>query len=99
MPAASAGTARIPAERTRIWARSAGGEADQVPRALEPRPRRGADVHAELARHEQRERGFPEARGPEEQRVVEGLLALLRRVDRDLERFLDLGLADELVEP
>src|SRR5437773_560937 len=41
-----------------------------------------------------RRRGQAEA-----QRVVQGLLALLRGVDRDLQRFLHLRLADELVEP
>src|SRR5256884_3445975 len=73
-------------------------QADQVAGALEHGSRGGADVHAELARHEQRERRLPEPRRSEEQRVVERLLALLRRVDGDLERLLDLGLADELVQ-
>ena len=77
-----------------------GGEhADQVAGALEHGARRDADVDAQLARHEHRQRGLAEARRAEEQGVVQRLLALLRGVDRDLQRFLHLRLADELVEP
>ncbi len=41
---------------------------------------------------------LPETRRPEEEGVVERLSPPLGRVDGDLERCLDLGLADELVE-
>src|SRR5256885_9391174 len=67
-------------------------------RSLQHRPGRRADVHVQLFRHQQRQGGLAETGRSEEERVVEGFLALLRRVDRDLERFLDLRLADELVE-
>ena len=73
--------------------------ADQVARALEHGARGRADIDAELSRHEEREGGLAEPRGAEEEGMVEGLVALLRGVDRDLQGFLHLGLADELVEP
>ena len=44
----------------------------------------GADVDAQFFGHQQRERRLAEAGRAEEQRVIERLLALLRRVDRDL---------------
>src|SRR5205823_14208800 len=59
----------------------------------------GTVVYAEPRRHEQGERRLAEARGSEEQGVIEGLPPLLGGVDGDLERLLDLGLADELVQP
>jgi hypothetical protein len=74
-------------------------QADEIARALEHRARRRPDVDPQLFRHEQGEGGLAEPRWPEEQRMVERLTPLLGRVDRDLQGFLYLGLADELVEP
>ena len=76
-----------------------GEHADEISGALEHGAGCGADAHAQLFCHEQRQRGLAESRRAEEERVIEGLFALLRRVDGDLERFFDLGLADEFIEP
>src|SRR5439155_4607387 len=75
-----------------------GEQADQVARALEHRARYRADFDAQLLRHEEGEGRLAEAGWPEEQRMVQRLASLLRRVDRDLERFLHLRLADEFVQ-
>ena len=76
-----------------------GEHTDEVAGTLEHGAGRRPDVHAELFGHEQRERRLAESRRAEEERVIERLLALLRRIDRDLERLFDLRLADELIEP
>ena len=62
-----------------------GEQPHQVARPLEHRPRRGAALHAHLARHQQRERGLAESGWAEEEYVVECLTPLLGGVDRDLE--------------
>ena len=62
------------------------------------RARGGAEIDAELARHDLSERGLAEARGSGEQHVVERLAAAARRLDEDPEIGADLGLADELGE-
>ena len=59
--------------------------AHEIARPLQDRAGRRADVHVQLLRHQQRERGLTESRGAEEQDVIERLLALLGRIDRDLE--------------
>ena len=76
-----------------------GEHADQIARALEHRARRRADVDAQLFRHEQGEGRLAQARWSEEQRMIERLVPLLRRVDRDLQGFLHFRLADEFVQP
>src|SRR5439155_23267892 len=70
----------------------------EISGALEHRARGRADADAQLLRHQERERRLTEAGRSEKQRVVERLFAVLRRVDRDLERLLDLRLPDELVQ-
>src|SRR5262249_21505840 len=47
---------------------------------------------------QERQGGLAQAGGTKEQGVIERLFALLCRIDRDLQRLLDLRLADELVE-
>jgi hypothetical protein len=59
-------------------------------------PGRIDDLHVHLARHDLRERRLAEARRAVEQRVVEGIAALLGRLDEDPEPLLDLVLADEV---
>ena len=57
-----------------------------------------AEVDAELARHDLRERGFAEPGRADEQHVVERFLARARRRDEHAEIGARLALADELVE-
>ena len=59
----------------------------------------GAEVDAELARDDLRQRGLAEARRADEQHVVERLAARARGLDEHLEVGARLRLADELVEP
>ena len=59
------------------------------------RPGRRAKADAEFARHDLRQRGLAEARGADEQHMVERLAALARRLDEDREIGARLGLADE----
>ena len=61
-------------------------------------PGDAADAHAELLADDVREARLAEPRRPDEQDVVERLLAGLRRLERDVELLLDPLLADELVE-
>ncbi len=77
----------------------AGEQADEVAGPLQHRTRGGAALDAHLARDQHRQRGLAEARGAEEEDVVERLAAPTCRVDRDLQRGADLLLPDELVEP
>src|SRR5687768_5380890 len=70
--------------------------ADEVAGLLQGGPGGGADVHTELARDELRERSLAEARGPEEQRVIERLAPAERGVDVDPEAVFHLLLPDEL---
>ena len=63
------------------------------------RTRGGAEVHAELARHDLRQRGLSQPRRPHEQDVVEGFLAGTRRLDEHRQVGACLLLADELDEP
>src|SRR5207237_9065368 len=48
--------------------------------------------------HQQRERGLAKSGRPEEKHMIERLVALLGRVDRDLQRLFDFRLTDELVQ-
>ena len=57
-----------------------------------------AEIHAELARHDLRERGLAETGRPCEQHMVERLAPRPRRLDEHFEIGADLGLADELGE-
>ena len=62
------------------------------------RARGGAEVDAELARHDLRQRRFAQARRSEEQHVVQRLAAALGSLDIDLQ-VLALGpLADEVIQ-
>lgn len=56
------------------------------------------EVDAEFVRDELGEGGFAEARGAEEEDVVEGFVALFGGLDGDGEIFLELGLAVEVGE-
>src|SRR5207248_6520690 len=70
----------------------------EIARALERRTRGLAQVHAELARDDVRERGLAEARRAEEQHVIERFGARARRGDEDLELAAHLLLPDVLGE-
>ena len=59
----------------------------------------GAEVDAEFARDDLRQRGLAEAGRPDEQHVVERFLARARRLDEHLEIGARLLLADEVGEP
>ena len=63
------------------------------------RPGGGAEIDAELARDDLRQRGLAEARGTHEQYVIERFLALLRRLDEDGEIGAGFLLADEFGKP
>ena len=76
-----------------------GQQRGEIAGPLEHRARGLAQVHAELAGDDVRERGLAEARRAEDQRVVERLAALHRRLHEDLELRLDLLLADVVGEP
>ena len=65
---------------------------------LERRPGNGAYADAELLADDEREARLAEARGPDEQHVVERLAARLRSGERDRELLLDALLSDELVQ-
>ena len=56
----------------------------------------GAKADAEFARHDLRQRGLAEARGADEQHVIQRLAPLARRLDEDREILARLRLADEL---
>ena len=61
-------------------------------------PGGGAEAHAQLARHDLRQRGLAEARRAREQHVVERVAARLGRLDEHLEVGARLLLADELAQ-
>ena len=71
-----------------------GQNGGEIARPLQHRARGLAQVHAELARDDVRERGLAQARRPEEQHVVERFAAPARRLDEDLELPAHLFLAD-----
>ncbi len=71
-----------------------GEDRGEVAGALEHRAGGLAQVHAHLARDDVRERRLAEPRRAEEERVVEGFLAVAGGGDEDLELLADLGLAD-----
>ena len=60
------------------------------------RPRGGAEIDAELARDDLRQRGLAEPRRADEQHMVERLVARARRLDEHREIGARLLLADEL---
>ena len=63
------------------------------------RARRGAEIDAELARHDLRQRGLAEPRRADEQHVIERLAPRPRRLDEDAEILPRLFLTDELGQP
>src|SRR5882672_10138767 len=63
------------------------------------RTRRGAEIDAEFARHDLRERGLAEAGRAHQQYVIERLAPRARRLDEDAEVLARLLLADELAQP
>src|SRR6266550_8486531 len=67
-----------------------------VPLALECRPRHTANADAELLADDVREARLPETRRPDEQDVVERLVARLRGGQGNCELILDARLPDEL---
>ena len=71
----------------------------QVAGTLDGGPRGRPDLRAHLGRHDVRQGRLAEAGWPVEQDVVDGLGALLGRVDEDRQVLLDPVLAGELVEP
>ena len=75
-----------------------GEEGGEVAGLGDHRARGGAEIDAELARHDLGERGLAEAGRTGEQHVVERLAPAARRLDEDFEIGADLGLADELGE-
>ncbi len=62
------------------------------------RSRGGAEIDAEFARHDLRQRGLAEARRADEQHVVERFLARARRLDEHREIGARLFLADEFAQ-
>ncbi len=70
----------------------------EVARLGDDRPGGRAEVDAELARHDLRERGLAEARRADEQHMVERFAPDLRRIDEDLEVLARGLLADEIGE-
>ena len=63
------------------------------------RPGGGAEIHAELARDDLRQRGLAEAGRADEQHVIERLFARARRLDEHREVGARLRLPDEFGEP
>ena len=63
------------------------------------RPGGGAEIHAELARDDLRQRGLAEAGRADEQHVIERLFARACRLDEHREVGARLRLPDELGEP
>ena len=76
-----------------------GQDRGEVARALERRTARDPQRDLHLGRDDAREARLPGAGRPREQQVVDRLCTLARRAEQDLEVLLQLGLADELVEP
>ena len=70
----------------------------KVARLGDDRARRRLEVHAQLARHDLRQRRLAKARRPREQHMVQRLATGLRGLDEDLEILLGLRLADEFVK-
>ena len=60
---------------------------------------RGAEIDAEFARHDLRQRGLAEPGRADEQHMVERLVARARGLDEDAQIGARLLLADELAEP
>ena len=63
------------------------------------RPRGGAEIDAQFARDDLRERGLAEARRADEQHVIERLVPRPRRLDEDRKVGARLLLADEFGQP
>ena len=71
-----------------------GQQRGEIAGPFEHRPRGLAQVHAQLAREDVGQRGLAESRRAEDQRVIQRLTALHRRLHEDLQLRLDLLLAD-----
>ncbi len=76
-----------------------GEDGGQVAGPLEHRAGGGADGGAHLVGDDVGQRRLAQARGPEQQHVVERLAALARRLQEDLELVDHPLLADELLQP
>ena len=72
-----------------------GEERREVAGLGDDRTRRGAEIHAELARDDLRQRSLAEPGRPDEQDMIECLVACARRLDEHREVFPRLLLADE----
>ena len=72
-----------------------GEERREVAGLGDDRTRRGAEIHAQLARDDLRQRGLAEPGRPDEQDMIERLVARPRRLDEHREVFPRLLLADE----
>ena len=62
-----------------------GQQRREIARLGDDRAGGGAEIDAELLRHDLRQRRLAEARRPDEQHMVERLAAALRRLDEDLQ--------------
>ena len=75
-----------------------GEEGGEVAGPRDHRTRGGAEIDAELAGNDLRQRRLAEARRPDEEDMVERLVPRARGIDEDLEVRAGLGLADEIGE-
>ena len=73
-----------------------GEDRGQVALDLQRRPRGLLKAHVELVGNDGGQRGLAQPRRAEEQHVIQRLAARFRRLKRDRQLFLGLGLADEL---
>ena len=76
-----------------------GEDGGEVALNLQCRPRGLLEADVKLIRDDGCERGFAQAGWPEEQHMIQRLAAALRRLKRDRQLLLCLGLADELCQP
>ncbi len=76
-----------------------GQQGGEIAGPFEHRPRGLAQVHAQLARQDVGERGLAQSRRTEDQRVIQRLAALDRRLHENLHLRLDLLLADIVGQP
>ena len=76
-----------------------GQDCGQIPRLGQHGPRGHLEIHAQFARHDLGQRGFPQARRAVEQGVIHRLTAPPRAFDKHTQVRAGLGLTDEFVQP
>ena len=76
-----------------------GEECREVAGLRDHRPRRGAEIHAEFARHDLRQGRLAQTGRADEEHVIERLVARPRRFDEYCEVLARLLLADKLGKP